>query len=159
MSNTYSEQRSQRILIVEDDPVHRRLMESELKDSFELDLVPDSESALARLRGDGKSRYAAIIIDLRLPSSIGHAPSTDEGRRILNQIKKGNSTATVVLVVSGNILPKTKSELKELGVTRCFEKPFSPSEFGHYIAQQLLADTPTQGSWGVPAQTLRQAHA
>jgi CheY-like chemotaxis protein len=124
-----------RVLIVEDNAVHRRLMENELRRDYDLVLAVDSQTAEAHLTAD--PAFDLVILDLLIPRRQGELATADESVRILRQSKVGTA---VVVVVSGSPTEHLRLQLEELRVQRIFEKPFSLTEFRDYI-ESLLGTT------------------
>lgn len=98
--------RSISILLVEDDPVHARLIRRALTDQsagrrMSIDHVSDGESALqlmlgseqdlARFEGDGPTRPDLVLLDLRLP--------TIDGFDVLVALRQSDATRSVPVVV------------------------------------------------------------
>jgi CheY-like chemotaxis protein len=126
--------RGRRIFIVEDNPLHRALMEDALSERYELELVADSVTALTRLGGKKWQAYDLVVVDLRLPARPGEPPTPEEGKRILEMLQAESMGAPpVVLVVSGDLIGQARAQLAKLGARRVFEKPFSLIEFREYI--------------------------
>ncbi|MFN8494247.1 MAG: response regulator [Caldilineaceae bacterium] len=126
-----------RILIVEDDPLHMKLLKDELIDEYELDFAGDSQSALDYLNEESAPSYNMVIIDLRLPRNLGELPLPDEGFRILDALHEQPQLSPTILVVSGNLIERTKKRAQAYGVKQIFEKPFSLKTLRKYI--DLLA--------------------
>jgi DNA-binding response OmpR family regulator len=137
MQNSNREDQKKRLLIVEDDQTHRKLLVDELSDKYILDIAPDSERALRYLSKSQTPRYDMIILDLRIPRVLGEYPSAEEGFRILKDIHIREGNAPVVLVVSGNMIDRTRKKAMELGVQRVFAKPFSIQELRENIDKLL----------------------
>lgn len=123
-----------RILIVEDNAVHRRLMENELRRDYDLVLAADSQTAEAHLIS--APAFDLVVLDLSIPRRQGELANADESVRILHQSKVG---APVVVVVSGSPTEHLRMQLEDLGVERIFEKPFSLTEFSDYVESLLSA--------------------
>jgi DNA-binding NtrC family response regulator len=128
--------RTKRILIVEDDPVHRRLLEEELRQKYDLEFAADSKSAL-QLIDRSLSDYHLVIVDLRIPPQTGALPSADEGFKILQTIQKSHSRLPIVLVTSGSLIDRLSKQVMTLGVKKIFEKPFFLDEFRDFIDSLL----------------------
>jgi len=128
-----------RILIVEDNPVHRRLMENELRANYELAFAADSETALGYLR-DPTATFDLVVLDSLIPSRPGELPTTEEAMKIL-----GMAPHSIVVVVSGSSTDQLRKKLTQFDVKRIFEKPFSLSEFRAYV-DSLFSATPHPGN-------------
>src|SRR5712671_7966456 len=62
----------ERILIVDDDPVQRRLLENMLtRGGYEAILADGGDAAFALLTGDGRAQIAAVVLDLVMPDLDG----------------------------------------------------------------------------------------
>ncbi|HQQ15276.1 MAG TPA: response regulator, partial [Deltaproteobacteria bacterium] len=61
---------TQKILVVEDDPVFRNYLHQVLKYDFDVVTAPGPLEALEALRGDS---FALMITDLRMPDMDGRA--------------------------------------------------------------------------------------
>jgi CheY-like chemotaxis protein len=126
-----------RILIVEDNPVHRRLMENELRADYELAFAADSETALGYLK-DPSSTFALVVLDSLIPARPSELPSTEEAMKVLDMAPP----RSIVVVVSGSSTDQLRTQLMRFDVKRIFEKPFSLSEFRAYV-DSLFPNTET----------------
>jgi CheY-like chemotaxis protein len=95
-----------RILLVEDDPIVRRLLARSLRLRGTVDEAPDVAHAIARLHA---SRYDVILTDHGLPDGTGIA--------VLSYAKKLHEGALRVLISAGEV--EVHPEL----VQRFFRKP------------------------------------
>lgn len=120
-----------RVLIVEDNAVHRRLMENELRRDYDLVLAFDSQTAEAHLTSG--PAFDLVILDLLIPRRHGELATASESVRILRQSTAGPA----VVVVSGSPTEHLRLQLEKLGVRRIFEKPFSLTEFRDYVESLL----------------------
>jgi DNA-binding response OmpR family regulator len=124
-----------RILIIEDNSVHQRLMENELRDTYEVTLAADGQTAQAYLSGDQSLPFELVVLDSLIPARPGDLPSSEEAVKLLSNVGAGHT----VVVVSGSPTDRLKSEFNAFGVKRIFEKPFSLAEFRAYI-DSLIGD-------------------
>lgn len=124
------------ILIVEDNPVHQRLMENELRGAYELAFAADGQSAQEYLKDERPLNFDLLVLDSLIPARPGELPSSEEAIEIL----KNAGAGPAVVVVSGTPTDALKSEFRRFGVRRIFEKPFSLTEFREYI-DALLSET------------------
>ena len=124
-----------KILIIEDNPIHRRVLEKTLETVYYLDCAADSEQAFAKL---AVNRYDLVVVDLRLPERYGELATDVEGFRILKVLEKEYKNKLVVLGVSGHMTDYLERQINEFDiVNRIFEKPFSRYEIRTYIDEQL----------------------
>ena len=129
-----------RVLIIEDNPVHRRLMESELKGEYDLSFAADSQTALAYLDGDQAASIDLVVLDLFIPERVGEVANSEEAIKILRSLQKGPT----VVIISGSPTEALRSQLDRLEIKRIFEKPFSLTEFREYIDLILgMGDAPS----------------
>jgi CheY-like chemotaxis protein len=124
------------ILIIEDNPVHQRLMENELRDEYELAFAADGQTAQAYLTGHSSLKFDLLVLDSLIPARPGDQPNSEEAIEIL----RNAGTGPAVVVVSGSPTDDLKSEFRRFGVRRVFEKPFSLTEFREYV-DSLLSET------------------
>lgn len=125
-----------RVLIIEDDPLHRKLLIDEFENlDLRLDIASNSDMALTYLRHGEPSTYDVVIVDLRIPKSLGEMPSVEEGFRILQNLDADKTASQIVVVTSGNLIDGIRKKLRNIDVNRVFEKPFPPSEIAGYITE------------------------
>jgi DNA-binding NtrC family response regulator len=86
-----------RILVVDDDPVQRRLMEAMLKRfGYEPETLDSGEAALKKLDAPGNGGIACMILDLVMPDL--------DGLGVLNRMKeRGIRVPVIVLTAQGSI--------------------------------------------------------
>lgn len=130
------------ILIIEDNPVHQRLMENELRGDYELDFAADGQTAQAYLKGEQPLKFDLLVLDSLIPARPGEQPNSEEAIEIL----KNADASPAVVVVSGSPTDDLRQEFLRFGVRRIFEKPFSLTEFREYIDALLRATEDEQSS-------------
>ena len=124
-----------KILIIEDDPIHRHILQNTLNDGYKLEIAEDSEQALEKLKND---RYDLVIVDLRLPVRLGELATSAESFRILTTLQRDCKNGLVVLAVSGHLTDDLKRQISQFDiVNRILEKPFLRSELRAYVDTQL----------------------
>lgn len=124
-----------KILIIEDDPIHRHILQNTLHDDYKLEFATDSEQALEKLKN---GRYDLVIIDLRLPVRLGELATSVESFRILATLQKDYKNERVALGVSGHLTDELEKQIKQFNVVdRIFEKPFLRSELRNYVDMHL----------------------
>ncbi len=86
-----------RVLVVDDDPVQRRLMEAMLKRfGYEPETLDNGEAALQKLGSDEGAGIACMILDLVMPDL--------DGLGVLNRMKeRGINVPVIVLTAQGSI--------------------------------------------------------
>jgi len=106
-----------RVLVVEDDPAIRRLVEKLLtRLKIEIDVAGDGRTAIDKLRAN---RYSAMILDLMIPEL--------DGFEIIEFLKREKVTVPVAVVsaVSQQALTKLDLDVVKLVIS----KPFDVDEF------------------------------
>lgn len=123
-----TEEETDRILVVEDDPEIRYLLSVVLDaDDREIVSVPDGAGAEDVL---GRESFDVVLLDLILPDL--------DGRTLLTRLRSDPVTGTVQVVV---ISARGDSDIREdcyaLGADAFFEKPFDPDELERDVAIRL----------------------
>jgi DNA-binding NtrC family response regulator len=118
------------ILIVDDDPVQRRLLEGAVtKFGYEAVVADGGEAALAAL--DGPREIAAIILDLAMPGI--------DGLGVLDAMRK-QSVATPVIVQTAQGGIETVVSAMRAGAFDFVVKPASPERLRAAIANALKVE-------------------
>lgn len=99
-----------RVLIVEDDPTVRRLMEVTLRDLGELVVAGTDRDARYELL----AKPDVVVLDLGLP-------------HLRWDILRAATAASRVVVVTAHIEPSVLARAEELGARDIITKPFRPS--------------------------------
>jgi two-component system, NtrC family, response regulator AtoC len=114
------------ILIVEDEPRMRRLLEISLgEDGHSVNAVEDAETGLKALRKNG---YALVVTDLKLPGMSG-LEFLHEARRINGAIPM------IVMTAYGSV--ETAVEAMKAGASDYVLKPFTMAEMKLVINKEL----------------------
>ncbi|HEX7706978.1 MAG TPA: response regulator [Thermoanaerobaculia bacterium] len=106
-----------RVLVVEDDPAIRRLVEKLLvRRSVEIDTASDGRTAVEKLKS---GRYSALILDLMVPELNGF--------EVIDFLKRENLHLPVAVVsaVSQQALDRLDRDIVKLVIS----KPFDVDEF------------------------------
>lgn len=121
---------SNRVLIVDDDPVQRRLLKAAAERSgYETELCQDGRSALARL-ADSDQTIDAVVLDLMMPE-MG-------GLEVLERMQAaGISVPVIVQTGQGGI--ETVVKAMRAGAFDFVVKPVSPERLGLSLANALKA--------------------
>jgi two-component system, cell cycle sensor histidine kinase and response regulator CckA len=107
------------VLVVEDEPNARRLLEIMLStDNISALLAGDGEEALSLYR-DRKREISVILLDLSIPKT---SPWD-----LFQSLKRENPDVCVV-VISGYIDPVLQSRMRQAGVKYFIEKPYNRFE-------------------------------
>ena len=104
------------ILIIDDDPVYRRISTSILKEKFNV-FTADSPSAAFRLLKNNRIEY--VICDYRLPEM--------DGLDVLARIKTDYPQVEVIMISDSGDMDTVIEALRR-GAVDYFKKPFTPSD-------------------------------
>ena len=116
---------SQRALVVEDDPVVRKLEEALLRQAgYEVDLAADGKTALESLSA---GKYDVVVLDFELPDI--------DGIEIVARLRAlpGHRTTPLVMVTGTKDLGARRRGF-EAGVAVFMAKPFTAEMFRSIIA-------------------------
>jgi len=113
------------ILIAEDNPVNRMLLNSLLGEHVIIHSAEDGEQAVTL---SNEKRFHAIILDLHMPKLNG----LETGELIRHQSILNRDTP--ILLLSANSYDVNKKDLKKAGIDHCLNKPI---EEKHLIGQLL----------------------
>ena len=121
---------SKRILIVDDDPVQRRLLKAAAeKAGYDVELLTEGRSALARLI-EPEHGFAAVVLDLMMPE-MG-------GLEVLERLSAAGST-TPVIVQTGQGGIETVVKAMRAGAFDFVVKPVSPERLALALGNALKA--------------------
>lgn len=121
--------RVKKILVVEDDPIARQILNARFKPQYQMILTGDAMAAFTEAR---KQKPDLVILDLGLPAGGGFA--------VLQRLKSIPALATIpVLVISG--LDRTANEPKVLaaGANAYLQKPTNDEELTK-VVKELIGD-------------------
>ena len=114
------------ILIVEDEPKMRRLLEISLgEDGHKVQSAPDAETGLRYLQRNG---IDLIVTDLKLPGM--------NGLEFLQEVKRWNASAPIVVMTAYGTV-ETAVEAMKAGASDYVLKPFSMAEMRLVIGKEL----------------------
>lgn len=118
------------VLIVEDDPVARQVLQKALRLSgFEVAIAADAVAAVSQARA---RRPAIVVLDLGLPAGSGFV--------VMDRLRTlPDLSATPILVVSGQDRAQNETRALEAGAAGYFQKPATPEEILEAI-RGILAD-------------------
>ena len=120
---------SKSILIVEDSPTNRRVLEIMLK-RFQLktDFAKDGKEALDAV---GNKEYNLILMDIQLPGMDG----IEVTRRIRNTFSEDRQP--VIVGVSANVMQQDITKAKEAGMDEYIFKPIRIAELHNLVGKYL----------------------
>jgi len=114
------------ILVVEDEPKLRRLVELHLADEgFAVESAPDAEAALKLLN---KNSFSLILTDLKLPGM--------NGLEFLRAAKKADAEIPVVIMTAHGTVESAVEAMKA-GASNYILKPFSLAELALVVRKEL----------------------
>ncbi len=107
---------SRTILVIDDDPLIRRLIAATLHDvgGYTIHEAPDGEAGLAAA---AEHEPSLVLVDFEMPGITG----VETSRRL----RAAGSRATVVML-TGSALEDTEPQARAAGVDHFLTKPFSP---------------------------------
>ncbi|MCM1263172.1 MAG: response regulator [Butyrivibrio sp.] len=109
----------QKILIVDDEEVNRRVLQEILENDYEIEMSEDGVQALNKLR-DNYEEISALLLDLQMPNVDGYA--------VISEIKNwGIINKIPILIISGDDTVEAENQCFEMGVADFIHKPFEPS--------------------------------
>lgn len=109
----------QRILIVDDVELNRKLLCNILKDDYMIEMAEDGEQALKKLQ-EYQNEIAALLLDLQMPKI--------DGFTVIAEMKKhGWMQRIPVLIISSEHAIEIENKCFELGVSDFIHKPFESS--------------------------------
>jgi DNA-binding NtrC family response regulator len=116
------------ILIVEDEPKMRRLLELQLADEgFRAQTVADAETALKMVNG---GPFDLIVTDLKLPGM--------SGLEFLQAVKRANAAVPIIIMTAYGTVESAVEEMK-IGASDYVLKPFSLAELVLVIRKELAS--------------------
>ncbi|MEM9233044.1 MAG: sigma-54 dependent transcriptional regulator [Pseudomonadota bacterium] len=123
----------QTVLIVDDDPVHRRLMQGVCERAgYFIATAPDGQQAIDLLRGPEGSAVGVVLLDLMMPNLDG-METMEEIRRFREDLP--------VIVLTGKGSIDTVVEAMQAGANDFFVKPASPERIIVSLKQVLEVKT------------------
>jgi len=119
-----------RILVVDDSPSVRKLVEFTLKSKgFQVTAAEDGLEALEIL---AKEQFDAIILDINMPRM--------DGLKFLQEMRPDDAHAsTPVIVLTTEGLEEDRDRALELGATAYMVKPFKPTQLLSFVDEMLAS--------------------
>ena len=106
------------VLVIDDDPLIRRLISATLQDvgGFTVHEAEDGEAGLERA---GDLSPQVVLVDFEMPGITG----VETVRRL-----RATGSRALVVMLTGSARDSTEIEARKAGVDRFLTKPFSPLE-------------------------------
>ncbi len=121
------------ILLVEDQPLQRRLLYHALKSDYRVLEASDRRTALECLE---REPVDLVVLDLHLPPD----PGTAQEGLLLHEAIREMARPVPVVVVTSDTDPRLPDELARRGVAGFLRKPLLPDTLKGLISQSLEGD-------------------
>ena len=139
-----------KLLIAEDNPVNRQLLNSLLSKNAYIETVEDGQKAVASCQ---KTSFSAILLDLQMPRLNGL-----DAANLIRQESMLNKNTPIILITA-NIQDISKDELNQAGIALCLQKPIDERELLQYLLQTMSDSTITAINWPLCIQKVSGNHA
>lgn len=124
--STHTKDRSGTVLLVDDNPVNRELIQQQLETlGYSVDTAEDGMVAL-RLWREG--RYEIVLTDINMPNMNGYE---------LTEKLRARGVRVPILAVTATALASEKGRCKQAGINDLLLKPISLERLGEALSQHL----------------------
>ncbi|RAR45890.1 response regulator [Paenibacillus sp. MDMC362] len=138
-------ERQPNILIVDDHPINRKLMDSMLeKMGMKADMAEDGRQAVEMVAGP--KNYDMIFMDLQMPVMDGL-----EAARLIRQMKP-EGEAPVLVAMTANVMDGIQKRCFDAGMNEYISKPVKISCVKHLISRYVPVEPE---GWDMPASPVR----
>lgn len=138
-------ERQPNILIVDDHPINRKLMDSMLeKMGMKADMAEDGRQAVEMVAGP--KVYDMIFMDLQMPVMDGL-----EAARLIRQMKP-EAEAPVLVAMTANVMDGIQKRCFDAGMNEYISKPVKISCVKHLISRYVPVEPE---GWDMPASPVR----
>lgn len=138
-------ERKARLLIAEDNPISRRLLDSLLRECAAVDTVNDGLEAISACRN---VQYTAVLVDLHMPNCNGL-----EAAKAIRQQSTWNAKIPIILI-SANGQDLQHADLRQAGIDFAIHKPIEECHVLHHLLK-LLPDPPAPAiDWALCVEKL-----
>jgi two-component system sensor histidine kinase BarA len=112
------------LLVAEDNPINRLLLNSILGENATVKTVEDGKQAVTICK---RKHFNAILLDIQMPILNGlDAASLIRQQSIINK-------TTPIILISANDIDLNKEELSKLGIELCLQKPIDEKTLIHHL--------------------------
>jgi two-component system, NarL family, capsular synthesis sensor histidine kinase RcsC len=137
-----------RVLLVEDNPVNRELIQQQLEElGFEVDVAEDGKDGLRKW---APSTYVAVLTDINMPHMSGY-----ELARTLRE----RDDRLPIVAITATALASEKAQCREAGITEVLLKPLSLESLnealGHYLTRDDVSPSQRTNRQVFSAKILR----
>lgn len=108
----------QKILIIEDEVVNRRILKKILEEDYELLEADNGAAGWDILRGENSGDVDAVLLDLVMPVM--------DGFEVLDRMRKASMAEMPVIVMTGETDQKAEQNALEAGAWDFVTKPYNP---------------------------------
>lgn len=126
-----------RLLIAEDNPISRRLLNSLLKECAIIETVHDGEEAIMACQNQ---TYSAILLDLHMPKYDGLETATQIQTSLLN-------AKTPIILISANGLDLQQTDLQQAGIKLAIQKPIDEQYLLRHLLQLIVTPKKSAIDW------------
>ncbi|MBA2657911.1 MAG: response regulator [Tatlockia sp.] len=131
------------VLIAEDNPVNRMLLNSLLAELTNLEAVDNGEEALNSCKS---KRFNVILLDLQMPKLNGL-----DAARLIRQESMLNKQ-TPIIVISANSSDLNSEQLQKFGIDFCLQKPIDEKQLLTHLLNFLKKSKPIAIDWQLCVQ-------
>lgn len=116
------------ILIVDDHPDIRRLLNITLAKEFE---IHEAEDAVGALEAISRHHPQVVLLDVMMPGEMS-------GTQVLEAIKGNPQTADIlVAIISARGQASDLDDARKIGADAYFVKPFSPMQVAQWVRSKM----------------------
>lgn len=133
------------VLIAEDNPVNRMLLNSLLSQHTSLETVDNGEDAVSACQ---RKRFNVILLDLQMPKLNGL-----DSARLIRQESMLNKQ-TPIIVISANCSDLSNERLQKAGVDLCLQKPIDERQLLTQLLRFLKKSKPAAIDWQLCVQKI-----
>lgn len=126
------------LLIAEDNPISRRLLDSLLKNSAQIDTVHDGAEAILACQ---RKTYSAILLDLHMPKFNGLEAATE-----IRQHSTFNANTPIILI-SASSQDLQHTDLHHAGINFAIQKPIHEHHLLRHLLQLIASPKKSTIDW------------
>ncbi|ETO93754.1 two-component system sensor histidine kinase LetS [Legionella oakridgensis] len=131
------------LLVAEDNPINRMLLNALLSEKTCIDTVEDGQQAVTKCNS---KRFHAILLDLQMPKLDGF-----EAARLIRQQSLLNKTTPIILL-SANSMNENNESMQKLGIDLCLQKPLDEASLLRHLLKIINQTTASAINWTLCVQ-------